>query len=150
MVWDAKRFKLKMLMRALLARSGGPASDSTRKKRTARRYAVRPFPGPLPHPASCAGRLLHRRAGGKPLAGPQQVRQRGDHARHVAHIGRDDGGRAGLGQFTELFHIGLGKTQLGRRHAAVGHGCRATHGYERTHIDSLRQLYGLLKAYILG
>ena len=36
------------------------------------------------------------------------------------------------------------------RHAAVGHGCLASHGYERTHIDSLRELYKLLAAYTLG
>ena len=36
------------------------------------------------------------------------------------------------------------------RHAAIGHGCLASHGYERTHIDSLVQMYWLLKAYVLG
>ena len=65
--------------------------------------------------------------------------------------------KAGIDYVVDVFTPGYGTDcdpalQAGYdvRHAAVGHGCRATHGYERTHIDSLRQLYGLLKAYILG
>ena len=65
--------------------------------------------------------------------------------------------KAGIDYVVDVFTPGYGTDcdpalQAGYdvRHAAVGHGCRATHGYERTHVDSLRQLYGLLKAYILG
>ena len=35
------------------------------------------------------------------------------------------------------------------RHAAIGPGTANSHGYERTHIDGLRNTYDLLKAYIL-
>ena len=34
------------------------------------------------------------------------------------------------------------------RHAAIGPGTRATHGYERTHIDAIRDTYALTWAYI--
>ena len=34
------------------------------------------------------------------------------------------------------------------RHAAIGPGTRNSHGYERTHIDALRQTYDLLLAYL--
>ena len=34
------------------------------------------------------------------------------------------------------------------RHAAIGPGVRASHGYERTHIDAIRNTYGLLSEYI--
>lgn len=36
------------------------------------------------------------------------------------------------------------------RHAAIGPGTANSHGYERTHIDGLRNTYGLLMAYMLG
>lgn len=36
------------------------------------------------------------------------------------------------------------------RHAAIGFGTANSHGYERTHIDGLRQTYDLLLAYLLG
>ncbi|MBO4555062.1 MAG: M42 family metallopeptidase [Clostridia bacterium] len=35
------------------------------------------------------------------------------------------------------------------RHAAIGFGTANSHGYERTHIDGLRQTYDLLVAYLL-
>ena len=35
------------------------------------------------------------------------------------------------------------------RHAAIGFGTANSHGYERTHIDGLRQTYNLLVAYLL-
>ena len=34
------------------------------------------------------------------------------------------------------------------RHAAIGPGTRATHGYERTHIDAIRDTYRLVWAYL--
>ena len=34
------------------------------------------------------------------------------------------------------------------RHAAIGPGTRATHGYERTHIDAIRDTYALVAAYM--
>lgn len=34
------------------------------------------------------------------------------------------------------------------RHAAIGPGTRATHGYERTHIDAIRDTYTLVAAYM--
>ena len=34
------------------------------------------------------------------------------------------------------------------RHAAIGPGVRATHGYERTHMDAIKATYKLLAAYI--
>ncbi len=36
------------------------------------------------------------------------------------------------------------------RHAAIGPGTANSHGYERTHIDGLRNTYELLLAYLLG
>ena len=36
------------------------------------------------------------------------------------------------------------------RHAAIGFGTANSHGYERTHIDGLRNTYDLLMAYLLG
>ena len=36
------------------------------------------------------------------------------------------------------------------RHAAIGPGTANSHGYERTHIDGLRNTFGLAMAYILG
>ena len=36
------------------------------------------------------------------------------------------------------------------RHAAFGPGTANSHGYERTHMDALRNTYGLLMAYLLG
>ena len=36
------------------------------------------------------------------------------------------------------------------RTALVAFGCDATHGYERTHIDSLKALSELLTAYLLS
>ncbi len=36
------------------------------------------------------------------------------------------------------------------RHAAIGPGTSNSHGYERTHMDALRNTYCLLMAYILG
>ena len=36
------------------------------------------------------------------------------------------------------------------RHAAIGPGTANSHGYERTHIDGLRNTYRLIMAYILG
>ena len=36
------------------------------------------------------------------------------------------------------------------RHAAIGPGTANSHGYERTHIDGLRNTYQLIMAYILG
>ena len=36
------------------------------------------------------------------------------------------------------------------RHGAIGPGTLNSHGYERTHVDGLRNTYGLLKEYILG
>ena len=65
--------------------------------------------------------------------------------------------RAGVDYEIDVFTPGYGTDcdpalQAGYdvRHAAVGHGCLASHGYERTHIDSLRELYKLLAAYALG
>ena len=34
------------------------------------------------------------------------------------------------------------------RHAAIGPGTANSHGYERTHLDGLRNTYGLLMAYL--
>lgn len=34
------------------------------------------------------------------------------------------------------------------RHAAIGPGVRASHGYERTHIDAIKNTYKLLAAYV--
>ena len=34
------------------------------------------------------------------------------------------------------------------RHAAIGPGTANSHGYERTHIDGLRNTYELLLAYL--
>ncbi len=34
------------------------------------------------------------------------------------------------------------------RHAAIGPGVRASHGYERTHIDAIKNTYGLLAGYV--
>ena len=36
------------------------------------------------------------------------------------------------------------------RHAAIGPGTRATHGYERTHIDALRETYKLVVEYMFN
>lgn len=36
------------------------------------------------------------------------------------------------------------------RHAAIGPGTANSHGYERTHIDGLKNTYALLMAYLLG
>lgn len=36
------------------------------------------------------------------------------------------------------------------RHAAIGPGTANSHGYERTHIEGLKNTYELLKAYVLG
>ena len=36
------------------------------------------------------------------------------------------------------------------RHAALGPGTIGSHGYERTHIDSLNNMYQLLLEYIIG
>ena len=36
------------------------------------------------------------------------------------------------------------------RHAAIGPGTANSHGYERTHIDGLKNTYDLLMAYLLG
>ena len=36
------------------------------------------------------------------------------------------------------------------RHAAIGPGTRASHGYERTHIDGIKNTYRLLAAYLEG
>ena len=36
------------------------------------------------------------------------------------------------------------------RHAAIGPGTANSHGYERTHVDGLRNTYALTMAYILG
>ena len=65
--------------------------------------------------------------------------------------------RAGIQYEVDVFTPGYGTDcdpalQAGYdvRHAAIGHGCLASHGYERTHIDSLREMYGLMKAYALG
>jgi putative aminopeptidase FrvX len=35
------------------------------------------------------------------------------------------------------------------RHAAIGPGTANSHGYERTHIDSLRNTFDLALAYIM-
>ncbi|MBO4229539.1 MAG: M42 family metallopeptidase [Clostridia bacterium] len=35
------------------------------------------------------------------------------------------------------------------RHAAIGFGCANSHGYERTHVDGLRNTYSLLLAYLM-
>lgn len=35
------------------------------------------------------------------------------------------------------------------RHAAVGYGTRNSHGYERTHIDGVRNTFNLIQAYIV-
>ena len=34
------------------------------------------------------------------------------------------------------------------RHGAIGPGTRASHGYERTHIDGIRNTYKLLAEYV--
>ena len=34
------------------------------------------------------------------------------------------------------------------RHAAIGPGTANSHGYERTHVDGLRNTYDLLMAYL--
>lgn len=36
------------------------------------------------------------------------------------------------------------------RHAAIGPGTANSHGYERTHMDGLKNTYGLMMAYLLG
>ncbi|MCH5278695.1 MAG: peptidase M42, partial [Christensenellaceae bacterium] len=36
------------------------------------------------------------------------------------------------------------------RHAAIGPGTSNSHGYERTHMDALKNTYGLLMEYLLG
>lgn len=36
------------------------------------------------------------------------------------------------------------------RHAAIGPGTANSHGYERTHMEALKNTYGLLMAYLLG
>ena len=35
------------------------------------------------------------------------------------------------------------------RHAAIGPGTANSHGYERTHVDGLKNTYDLLAAYML-
>ena len=35
------------------------------------------------------------------------------------------------------------------RHAAIGPGTANSHGYERTHVDGLKNTYDLLTAYLL-
>ena len=35
------------------------------------------------------------------------------------------------------------------RHAAIGFGTANSHGYERTHVDGLKNTYDLLAAYLL-
>ena len=36
------------------------------------------------------------------------------------------------------------------RHAAIGPGTIGSHGYERTHIDGLNNMYQLLLEYMIG
>ena len=36
------------------------------------------------------------------------------------------------------------------RHAAIGPGTANSHGYERTHVDGLKNTYDLLNAYLAG
>ena len=64
---------------------------------------------------------------------------------------------AGIDYATDVFtpHYGSdGNTSVVAgwdvRHAAIGPGTANSHGYERTHMDGLRNTYGLLMAYLLG
>ena len=63
--------------------------------------------------------------------------------------------RAGADYVTDIFtpHYGTdcdGSILAGHdvRHAAIGPGTANSHGYERTHIDGLRNTYLLLMEYI--
>ena len=65
--------------------------------------------------------------------------------------------RAGADYVVDVFtpHYGSdGDTSIAAghdvRHAAFGPGTANSHGYERTHMDALRNTYGLLMAYLLG
>ena len=64
--------------------------------------------------------------------------------------------RAGVDHVMDVFtpHYGSdGDTSIAAgwdvRHAAIGPGTANSHGYERTHMDALRNTYGLLMAYLL-
>ena len=65
--------------------------------------------------------------------------------------------RAGVDFVMDVFtpHYGSdGDTSIAAgwdvRHAAIGPGTANSHGYERTHMDALKNTYGLLMAYLLG
>lgn len=65
--------------------------------------------------------------------------------------------RAGVDFVMDVFtpHYGSdGDTSIAAgwdvRHAAIGPGTANSHGYERTHMDGLKNTYGLLMAYLLG
>ncbi|MBQ3706005.1 MAG: M42 family metallopeptidase [Clostridia bacterium] len=69
---------------------------------------------------------------------------------------RDAAQKEGLDYVMDIFtpHYGTdgdGSVLAGYdiRHAAIGPGTSNSHGYERTHIDGLRNTYGLMMAYIL-
>ena len=69
---------------------------------------------------------------------------------------RDAAERAGVDYVMDIFtpHYGTdcdGSILAGYdiRHAAIGPGTANSHGYERTHIDGLRNTYDLLMAYLL-
>lgn len=69
---------------------------------------------------------------------------------------RDTARRAGVDFVMDVFtpHYGSdgdGSVQAGYdvRHAAIGPGTANSHGYERTHLDGLKNTYGLLMAYLL-
>ncbi|MCH5316963.1 MAG: M42 family metallopeptidase [Eubacterium sp.] len=65
--------------------------------------------------------------------------------------------RAGVDYVMDVFtpHYGSdGDTSIAAgwdvRHAAIGPGTSNSHGYERTHMDALKNTYGLLMSYLLG
>lgn len=65
--------------------------------------------------------------------------------------------RAGVDYVMDVFtpHYGSdGDTSIAAgwdvRHAAIGPGTSNSHGYERTHMDALKNTYALLMAYLLG
>lgn len=69
---------------------------------------------------------------------------------------RDAAAAAGVDYVMDVFtpHYGSdgdGSVLAGHdvRHAAIGPGTANSHGYERTHIDGLKNTYGLLKAYLM-
>ena len=58
--------------------------------------------------------------------------------------------RAGLGKWELTPPMGVELAGYDIRHAAIGPGTSNSHGYERTHIDGLRNTYELTMAYLLG